>query len=107
MAAGNKNAVSRKRPTLAWVISICYLVSFVYSSLANYLILTGAIPLNASQKAYYGSLTAADWGFTILISLGNVGGAVALFLLRKQALYLFAGSFALALLSAIYRLPKG
>jgi len=107
MSPETKNAASRKRPTWVWVISIFYLISFLYSSLANYLILTGAIPLNASQKVYYESLTAADWGFTIVILLTNLGGVVALLLLRKQALYLFAGSFGLGILSAIHTLPRG
>jgi hypothetical protein len=38
--------------------------------------------------------------------MANLGGALALFLLRKEALYLFAGSFALGILSAIHRLPE-
>jgi hypothetical protein len=105
--SGTRNAASRKRPTWVWVISIFYIVSFLYTWLALYLALTGAIPLDASQSTYYESLTRGDWGLTVFTSLGSLGGAVLLFLLRKQALYLFAGSFALSLLSAIRTVPKG
>jgi hypothetical protein len=100
------NTPSRKRPIWVWVISIFYIISAFYSCLAFYLCLTGAIPLNAAQKACFENLTVVDWGLTTVTGLVTLGSAVCLFLLRRQALYLFAGSLALHLLSNIYGLHK-
>jgi len=94
------------RPALVWVITIGVIVSFLCGSVSVSLIVTGAIPVNEPVRAYYQSLTAADWALTVALGLANLSGAVALFLLRKQALYLFVGSLALNLLATIHTLAK-
>ncbi len=82
-----------KRPVLVWVISICYFLSAGWTLLSVALILSGAMPPNEAQKQYFQSLSAFDHGSTIVISGANLLGAVFLFLLKKQAFYLFSGAF--------------
>ena len=63
--------------------------------LSFYLILSGAIPLEPAQKAYFDSLTLIDHVSTIIPGLLNISAAVALFLLRRIALYLFLSALGL------------
>ena len=54
------------------------------------------------------SLTGLDYGVSLLIGLANLLGAVALFLLRKVAFYLFVTAFgANLLLTAWHSATKG
>jgi hypothetical protein len=105
-APASNNTPVRKRPTWVWVISVVYSLSFLYTCLSFYLCLSGAIPLNAAQKAYFEGLTALDWAFTTVIGMVSLGAAVFLFLLRRQALYLFGGSLVLNFCYGAYTLHK-
>jgi len=86
---GNGVPSTKKRPGWVWVISVWYTISFVVASLLAYLTFSGVIPMTPQLKAYIGSLSTIDYVFTVVQPLLSVSAAVALFLLRRQATYLF------------------
>jgi hypothetical protein len=99
---------SRKRPGWVWAISVFFFLSAGWTLVSFFLINTGAVTPNALQEAYFSSLTGVDYGLTILIALANLLAAVALFLLRKIAFYLFLTAFgANLLLTAWHTVTKG
>ena len=91
---------TKKRPRWVWVISIYFFLSASFVLFSFYLIGTGAITLDAA--IYFSSLTGLDWGLTILIGSANLLAAIALFLLRKVAFYLFAAAFGTGLLLGVW-----
>ena len=98
----------RKRPVLVWVISIFYVVSAAFTALSFYLVYSGSIPLQPQQAQYFDALTTFDWFSTLLIGVINFSAALLLFLMRKQAAYLFPSGFALGLAVTIWHtLTKG
>lgn len=102
------NLQKKKRPRWVWAISIFLFLSAGWTLLSFYLIGTGTIPLNAAQEAYFSSLAGLDYGLTILLGLANLFGAIALFLLRKVAFYLFVTAFGTnLLLTAWHTVTKG
>ena len=96
--------IPRRRPALVWVISIFYLFSVGGTLLSFALLASGVLPLSEAQKTYFQSQTTLDYGITLLISLSNLTGAVMLFLLRRHALYCFAGAFIVGLLFTGYQI---
>lgn len=84
-----ENESRRKRPIWVWIVSIFFFLSAGWTLWSFYLINTGTIPLGPAQEAYFDSLTTTDYTLTIAIGVANLIGAVALFLLRKVALYFF------------------
>jgi len=98
----------KKRPGWVWAISIFYFISAVFTLFSFYLIFSGKISIEPAQKAYFDSLTPLDHGITIILGFFNLTGAVTLFLLRRQALYFFTGSFAVNILMTVWHsLSKG
>jgi len=91
-----------KRPGWVWVISIWYVVSTVLSLATSTLLRTGAIPLAPVQRAYLESLSAVDWAFSIAIALVYLIGAVAIFLLRRAAFYLFTFALIATILQTLW-----
>ena len=71
--------------------------------LSFYLILSGAIPLEPAQKAYFDRLTPIDDMLTVATGLLNLAGAVMLFLLRRIALYLFLSAIGLTAVSTLWQ----
>ncbi len=103
-----ENQSIRKRPKKVWLVSGFYLFSAGYTLLSFFLINRGKVPLSEAEKAYFASLTALDYLFTITIGVINMSGAISLFLLRKVAYPLFVGAFALGLVfSGWHALTKG
>ena len=96
--------VSHERPVLVWLISAFFFLSAIWTFLSFYLILSGAIPLEPAQKAYFDRLTPIDYVLTIGIGLLNLAGAITLFLLRKIARYLFLSSLGLSLVVMLWHL---
>ena len=90
----------RRRPVGVWVISLFYLFSVGYSLLAFYLVFSGKAHPNRAQEAYFASLGPVDWTVVALILACNVGGALSLFLLRKQAAQLFLAGLCISLLQS-------
>ena len=99
---------SRRRPALVWAIFVWYVLSAGYTLLSFMLIFAGRVPLTAEASRYLGSLSPLDYTVTILALLLNVGGAVALLLLRGAAAYLFTAALLLNSASvALHALTKG
>jgi hypothetical protein len=90
----NEAPAAKKRPSWVWVISIFYALSFVWTVLSVYLIFSGSIPTTPEVKAYFGSLSAFDYGLATVQILVSLSATVALFLLRRLATYLFWSSLA-------------
>ena len=101
--AKNEGPATKERPGWVWVISIWYAISFVVASLLAYLTFSGIIPMTPQLKAYIGSLSAIDYIFTVVQPLLSVSAAVALFLLRRQATYLFWLLLAVGVASHVWR----
>lgn len=93
----NEVEKSRRRPVGVWLISAFYLVSAGWTLLSFALVLGHVVPLPPDQQAYFDSLTAVDWSFSVAIAALGVGAAVCLFLLRRIAVVLFAVALVLNL----------
>ncbi len=94
-----------KRPKLVWAITIFFAISVPFMLLSVFLALTGRVPLGPAMQAYYESLSAFDYGLSILMGVLNVVGAISLFRLRKSAVWLFAVALGLnGLLALSYTL---
>lgn len=90
-----------KRPTLVWVISIFLFLSAAWTLFSFFLIFSGAVPLDAASQAYFASIGFFDWLVTGAIFALNLSAAIALFMLRKVAVNLFIGAFAINILSTV------
>ncbi len=93
---------NRRRPGWIWVILIFYLVSAGWTLLSFYLILSQTIKITPAQEAYFRSLSSFNIDVTLVIGLGNIAGAIALFLLRRIAFYFFTTSLAVSILLSIW-----
>jgi hypothetical protein len=98
-----ENRAPRKRPFWVWLISIFYALSFVYSLLSLYIAFSGSIPLTPEVKAYFASLTRFDWALAVTQGVVTLSAAIALFLLRKAAYYLFCGAVTIALVTTVWQ----
>ena len=101
--AKGEGPATSKRPGWVWFISIWYTISFVVASLMAYLTFSGIIPMTPQFKAYIGGLTAVDYVFTAVQPLLSVSAAAALFLLRRQATYLFWSLLAVGVASRVWQ----
>jgi len=90
-----------RRPRLVWAVFLWYLFSAGYTLLSFWLIYSGSIRVSPEAAAYLTNLSPFDQAFTVLLMLLNLGGAVALVMLRKVAFQLFATALALSLLLTI------
>ena len=98
----------RRRPALIWVVFLWYVFSAGYTLLSFALIFAGRVELSAEASRYLSSLSPLDYTVTILALLLNVGGAVALLMVRKVAPYLFSAALLLNIVSvALHALTKG
>jgi hypothetical protein len=93
----------RKRPVWVWIISLFYVLGAVATSLSFIEIFSGMVPLDQAHKIYFQSMTPFDWSLTAIIGLGNLVGAILLFILRRWAYFFFAGAFLISLLQEIYQ----
>ena len=102
------SSARRRRPRLVWAIFIWYVFSAGYTLLSFALIFAGRVPLSAEASRYLSSLSPLDYTVTILALLLNLGGAVALLLLRQAAPHLFSAALLLNIVSvALHALTKG
>ncbi len=84
-----QSIVMKRRPVWVWLIVIFFFVGS-FANLASFLgIISGAIELNESKRAYFDSLNTVDYAASVLLACLNLLAAVFLFRLRKEALYLF------------------
>ena len=84
-----------KRPAGIWIVSVLYLLSAGWTFLSFVLIFGGVVDLNEAQRVYFASLGTLDWLLTLLIGAVGIVAAIALFLLRRIAVPLFATTLAL------------
>jgi hypothetical protein len=98
----------RRRPVLVWAVFVWYVFSAGYTLLSFALIFSGRVPLSAEASRYLSSLSPLDYSVTILALLLNVGGAVALLMLRTAAPYLISAALLLNIASvALHAFTKG
>lgn len=95
------NQPNRKRPKLVWAVFLFYILSVGFTILSFALVLSGAVSVPPEQRAYLQSLSTFDWVVTVLTGALNVAGAIAIFLLRKVAFYLFSAAFVLVILQTL------
>jgi hypothetical protein len=99
-----KEAKSRKRPVLVWIIALFYILSGGWTIISFTLILSGAVVLNEPEQAYFDAQTNLDILLTIIIGAANLSGAIFLLLLRRYAYYCFLGAFSLSILLTAYHI---
>ncbi len=91
-----------KRPKLVWAITIFFVISVLLLLLSAFLVLTGQVPLSPAMQAYFDSLSAFEYSFSILTAVLNVAGAISLFRLRIFAVWLFAINVGLGTFYALW-----
>ncbi len=106
MAEGS--AIKGTRAKLLGAILAFYVFSAVWTGLSFYLIDSEVLPLTEAQASYLADLSVVDDGVNVLGSLINLWAALALFLTRKEAPYLFSAGIALGALTVLWHiLTKG
>lgn len=99
----SNNSVS-KRPVLLWLICIFYVVSFFWTVLSYYLVLTESIPVSIEMKVYMRSLGLFSWTLTALNAILSGAAAILLFLLKKQCVSLFAATLVLGISGILWNI---
>ncbi|SDH98115.1 hypothetical protein [Propionivibrio dicarboxylicus] len=92
------SAAPRKRNFWIWLIIIWSFGSGVLSLFSFFAVEFGAIPLSDAQRAYFDNLGLLDHLAGVLSAALNLLGAITLFKLRKQAVYLFFCAFGISVL---------
>jgi len=95
-------AATRRRPKAVWVISIFYFISAIWTTLSFYLVYAGAVHVNDAQAAYFSHLSAVDYVIALATTLLSLAGAVALFLLRRPAPFLFIAAMAVGFIITVW-----
>jgi hypothetical protein len=96
------------RPTLVWVICAFYALGAVGMALSFVRLYTGGLPLTPAQAHYFQSLSTFDVVASLTIQLIHVTAVVLLFLMRKQAAYLFPAGLVIGLvLTGFHAVTKG
>lgn len=90
-----------KRPALVWVISVFLFLAAAWTLFSFYLVFSGVVPLDAASQAYFASIGFFDWLVTGAIFALNLSAAISLLMLRKIAVNLFIGAFAINILSTV------
>ena len=85
----------RRRPVGVWVVAIYCLLTGSFQLISQALILTRHVKFSGAGTAYLDSVTSLHWVLSLADSAVTVAGAIALFLLRKSAVPLFAVALAL------------
>lgn len=99
---------SARRPILVVLILCFYFISTSFTILSWVLVYTGKIPLNQATQAYMHSLTLVDYATTLILVLLNLAANIYLFLLRREAAYLFLMAWILnAGITSWHALSKG
>ncbi len=94
-------STTQKRPIGVWIISLFYWFSTVFLLWGTFSMLFGLLPL---PKA--GLFTGVEAALSAATLVSNIIGATLLFLLRKQALVLFAGALLLNMADTIWRIAS-
>jgi hypothetical protein len=98
----NAITATKTRPGWVWFIFIWYTVNFVVNVLLFALFLSKSLPMTPQYKAGLTHVTTFDYVHAIMQLLLLGSAALVLFLLRKQATYLFWLFLGFNLVSAVY-----
>jgi hypothetical protein len=92
----------KKRPGWVWAISIFYGFFVIYTPLSFYLIYSGLARSAPAQKAYFVGLGIVDWAITAFGALIMLAAVVALFLLKRVSIKLWAAAIVFGIFSNLY-----
>lgn len=96
-----------ERPTLVWMIAVLCIVGAAVPWLTYLLVGSGLLPVTSAARTYFARSATSYYAFSAFHSALTVAAAVALFLLKRWALYLFALNLALYLLSIwLFQTPE-
>jgi hypothetical protein len=91
----------QERPGCVWLIALYFFITAVSGFASLYAISSGfftKLPgARAEQLAYFSTLSALDYGVSILIILFNIAGVIYLLRLKKEAVALFIAAFLLGM----------
>lgn len=96
------SAPSGKRNFWIWLIVIWSFGSGIISLISFFAVQFGALPLNDAQRAYFDNLGLVDHLAGVLSAAFNLLGAIALFRLRRQAMYMFFSAFGVSTLISLW-----
>ena len=91
---------SRQRDLWVWLITIWFFGGGILSLTSFFAVQFGAIPLSPSQQADFERLGMVDHLAGVISATLNMSAAIALFRLRRLAIYLFWAAFAISVLLA-------
>jgi hypothetical protein len=96
-----------ERPTLVWMIVVLCVVGAAVPWLTYALVGSGLLPVTPAARAYFARAATSYYAFSAVHSTVTVAAAVALFVLKRSALYLFALTLTLYLLSIwLFQTPE-
>lgn len=93
-----------KRPGWVWVISIWFMFSTIIFPLSLYMALSGTLPLNAAQQAYYNNLGMLNYLIIAIRVILTFSAGLTLFLLKKVTIKIWLAIIVFAVFSNIYNL---
>jgi hypothetical protein len=96
-----REAMRARRPDWVRVIALFYIATMAWVAMSWYLLQVHGRPAPPEELE---RLTGLEISLTALSGLANLAGAVALFFLRRQALYWFVAGLALSLTATGWRL---
>lgn len=85
----------RARPVLVWLIFLLVLFGTAVWLFTIVVFLSGTVPLDAETQAAVGEITAADYVVGFFQMAVYLAAAIALFMMRKAALYFFGAALCL------------
>jgi hypothetical protein len=95
------------RPVPIWVIAIVVLCATAFSLFSIAMVpsmLAVSSDVGDAQRQFLESQTTLNYVLAVATILGNLTGAVLLFLMKRQALYVFIGALVLALANTTYNI---
>ncbi len=99
------NTNKPKRPILVWVVFLYYVVTIVPAA-GGLLLVWQSAPFSTKARMAVESMTTLAWTLLGLTLALQLGGAVALFKLRRIALPLFVGAFGCTILQMTMQHPE-
>ncbi|WP_028224286.1 hypothetical protein [Paraburkholderia ferrariae] len=91
------NTKNPKRPILVWAVFLYYLITIVLAAVGLLMVWHRA-SYSAQARTVLDSMTALGWTLLWMTMALKLGGAIALFGLRRIAFLLFAGGLCLTVL---------
>lgn len=92
----------KKRPGWVWIISLFYALGFLALVRFIFMFVWGTLPVTAQLREYLAGLGTFGLFMGIMQPLTSVSAAAALFLLRKEATYLFWLSLSFGIVSGVW-----